>query len=55
MGSAIAHRIIGTSPVIVKNEAAETTTPFPPEYIRCMKESFNDKEICKEYLMAQPK
>lgn len=52
LGSAIAHRIIGPSPDVVQHQ--QTSNPEPtqlsPEYIRCLKESFNDVEICKEYL-----
>jgi hypothetical protein len=53
LGSAIAHRIIGPAPVVVQHQqtpASSASPQHPPEYERCMKESFNDVELCKEYL-----
>lgn len=58
LGSAIAHRIIGPAPVVVQHQPAPAATPLPqtsgpPEYERCMKESFNNAELCKEYLASK--
>lgn len=48
MGSAIAHRIFGATPVV--NHTTTMVVSSNPEYEKCMKESFNDKEACKQYL-----
>lgn len=52
MGSAIAHNIFGSSYV---NNQTMSTAPIikNPEYEKCMKESFNDKEVCKQYLSEE--
>jgi hypothetical protein len=51
LGSAIAHRIIGPAPVVVQ---APATTTQSSEYERCMKESFNDAELCKQAKLDYP-
>ena len=58
LGSAIAHRIIGPAPVVVQHQHAPTPAAIPqtsgqPEYDRCMKESFNNTELCKEFLASK--
>lgn len=52
MGSAIAHNIFGLRPV-VNNTTTTEANIRNSEYEKCMKESFNDKEVCKQYLSEE--
>jgi hypothetical protein len=56
-GQAIAHNIFRSDPVVkhtyenvpTSRESSLDTT-LPKEYIQCMKDNNNDKELCKQFL-----
>jgi hypothetical protein len=53
-GQAIAHNIFSSDPVVThKYENAPkqiNTSELPKEFIQCMKDNNNDKEMCKQFL-----
>jgi len=56
IGQSVAHNVIGSmfrtvTPVTtVAAVAAPVAVTEKPEYTQCMKESFGDKELCKQFL-----
>jgi len=53
IGQSVAHNIIGSmfrTVAPVATPVATVAVTEKPEYSNCMKESFGDKEICKQFL-----
>jgi hypothetical protein len=55
IGQSIAHNVIGSmfrtvTPVAAVAPVATVAVTEKPEYTQCMKESFGDKEMCKQFL-----
>ena len=48
IGQSVAHRAIGA--IFGSSATQNNSVPEKPEYIQCMKETFQDKEACKQYL-----
>ena len=59
IGQSVAHNVIGsmfrtvtpvTTAAAVAAPVATVAVTEKPEYTKCMKESFGDKEMCKQFL-----
>ena len=50
IGQSVAHNVIGSMFRPVATAAAPVAVTEKPEYTQCMKESFGDKELCKQFL-----
>lgn len=53
-GQAIAHNIFRSDPVVkhtYENPSSQTTNlELPKEFVQCMKDNNDDKELCKQFL-----
>ena len=51
-GQAIAHNVFRNEPTVkvVHEQAHIVSETEPKEYVQCMKDNSNDKELCKQFL-----
>ena len=50
-GQSIAHNIFRSDPVVTHvNKSSSLEEALPKEFVQCMKENDNDKDMCNKYL-----
>lgn len=51
-GQTIARNIFGNDPVVkhVHEQAPKPDIQLPKEFVQCMKDNQNDKDLCKQFL-----